>query len=113
MENTQSCTCLFLNGIEQRDEIPLFPGNEIQDLEKTLDRTGRNGTGAGPSITDEQIAELKAAADDINYDEAKEREKIVRHDVMSHVYAYGLQCPKAKGIIHWAQPPAMLAITRT
>lgn len=54
----------------------------------------------GLSITDEQIAELKAAADDINYAEAKEREKIVRHDVMSHVYAYGLQCPKAKGIIH-------------
>lgn len=54
----------------------------------------------GLPITDEQIAELKAAADDINYDEAKAREKIVRHDVMSHVYAYGLQCPKAKGIIH-------------
>ncbi len=54
----------------------------------------------GLPITDEQIAELKAAADDINYAEAKEREKIVRHDVMSHVYAYGLQCPKAKGIIH-------------
>ena len=54
----------------------------------------------GLPITDEQIAELKAAADDINYAEPKEREKIVRHDVMSHVYAYGLQCPKAKGIIH-------------
>ncbi|MGI6721280.1 MAG: adenylosuccinate lyase [Anaerovoracaceae bacterium] len=54
----------------------------------------------GLNITDEQIAELKAHADDINYKEAKEREKIVRHDVMSHVYAYGLQCPKAKGIIH-------------
>ena len=54
----------------------------------------------GLPITDEQIAELKAHADDINYEEAKAREKIVRHDVMSHVYAYGLQCPKAKGIIH-------------
>ncbi|MGN0704663.1 MAG: adenylosuccinate lyase, partial [Lentihominibacter sp.] len=54
----------------------------------------------GLPITDEQIAELKAAADDINYEDAKEREKIVRHDVMSHVYAYGLQCPNAKGIIH-------------
>ena len=54
----------------------------------------------GLGITDEQIAELKAAADDINYDVAKEREKQVRHDVMSHVYAYGQQCPKAKGIIH-------------
>ena len=54
----------------------------------------------GLDITDEQIEELKAHADDINYDVAKEREKVVRHDVMSHVYAYGRQCPKAKGIIH-------------
>ena len=54
----------------------------------------------GLDITDEQIAELKAHQDDINYEVAKEREKIVRHDVMSHVYAYGVQCPKAKGIIH-------------
>ena len=54
----------------------------------------------GLDITDEQIEELKAHADDINYEDAKAREKQVRHDVMSHVYAYGLQCPKAKGIIH-------------
>ena len=54
----------------------------------------------GLDITDVQIEELKAHADDINYDVAKEREKVVRHDVMSHVYAYGKQCPKAKGIIH-------------
>ena len=54
----------------------------------------------GLNITDEQIEELKAHKDDINYEDAKAREKIVRHDVMSHVYAYGLQCPKAKGIIH-------------
>ena len=54
----------------------------------------------GLSITDEQIAELKAHQDDINFEVAKEREKVVRHDVMSHVYAYGVQCPKAKGIIH-------------
>ena len=54
----------------------------------------------GLEITDEQIAELKAHAEDINYEEARAREKIVRHDVMSHVYAYGLQCPSAKGIIH-------------
>lgn len=54
----------------------------------------------GLDITDEQIEELKAHADDINYADAKERERQVRHDVMSHVYAYGLQCPKAKGIIH-------------
>ena len=54
----------------------------------------------GLDITDEQIAELKEHAEDINYEVAKEREKKVRHDVMSHVYAYGQQCPKAKGIIH-------------
>ncbi len=54
----------------------------------------------GLDITDEQIEELKAAKDDINYDVAKAREALVRHDVMSHVYAYGQQCPNAKGIIH-------------
>ena len=54
----------------------------------------------GLNITQEQIDELKAHAEDINYDVARERERQVRHDVMSHVYAYGVQCPKAKGIIH-------------
>ena len=54
----------------------------------------------GLPITDEQIEELKSHAEDINYEVAKERAKVVRHDVMSHVYAYGVQCPKAKGIIH-------------
>lgn len=54
----------------------------------------------GLNITEEQIAELKAHAEDINYDVAIAREKEVRHDVMSHVYAYGVQCPTAKGIIH-------------
>lgn len=54
----------------------------------------------GLDVTDEQIEELIAHKDDINYDVAKEREALVRHDVMSHVYAYGVQCPKAKGIIH-------------
>ena len=54
----------------------------------------------GLPITQEQIDELRAHADDINYEEARAREKQVRHDVMSHVYAYGLQCPGAKGIIH-------------
>lgn len=52
------------------------------------------------SVTKEQIEELKEHAEDINYDVAKAREKEVRHDVMSHVYAYGQQCPEAKGIIH-------------
>ena len=54
----------------------------------------------GLNITQEQIDELKEHAEDINYDVARAREKEVRHDVMSHVYAYGQQCPKAKGIIH-------------
>ena len=54
----------------------------------------------GLNITDEQIEEMNSHADDINFEVAKEREKVVRHDVMSHVYAYGVQCPKAKGIIH-------------
>jgi adenylosuccinate lyase len=54
----------------------------------------------GLSISDEQIAELKANRDHINYDDAEKHEKETRHDVMAHVYAYGLQCPSAKGIIH-------------
>ena len=54
----------------------------------------------GLPITEEQIDELVAHKDDINYEVAEEREKLTRHDVMSHVYAYGVQCPKAKGIIH-------------
>ena len=58
----------------------------------------------GLPITEEQIAELEAHKDDINYEVAEERERLVRHDVMSHVYAYGVQCPKAKGIIHLGAP---------
>lgn len=54
----------------------------------------------GLNITDEQIAQLKAHAEDINYEVAEKREKECRHDVMSHVYAYGVQCPDAKPIIH-------------
>ena len=54
----------------------------------------------GLDITDEQIKELESFEDNINYDVAIEREKITRHDVMAHIYAYGVQCPKAKGIIH-------------
>ena len=54
----------------------------------------------GLDITQKQIDELAAHKDDINYSVAEEREKIVRHDVMAHVYAYGTQCPNAKGIIH-------------
>ncbi len=64
------------------------------EMELGLSENGR------PVITQEQIDELKAHIEDINYETAKEREKLVRHDVMSHVYAYGQQCPKAAGIIH-------------
>lgn len=69
----------------------------LAETEKELNLKDAFGN---PRITDVQIAELKAHVDDINYDVAKEREKLVRHDVMSHVYAYGQQCPNAEGIIH-------------
>lgn len=69
----------------------------LAETEQELNLTDADGN---PRITDEMIAELKAHADDINYEVAKERESKVRHDVMSHVYAYGVQCPKAAGIIH-------------
>lgn len=64
------------------------------EMELGLSQNGK------PVITQEQIDEMKAHADDINYEVARAREKEVRHDVMSHVYAYGVQCPKAAGIIH-------------
>ncbi|MBP3899929.1 MAG: adenylosuccinate lyase [Blautia sp.] len=76
------------------------PDNKFRTWRKLWIALAETEKELGLPITDEQIAELKAHADDINYDVAKEREKIVRHDVMSHVYAYGVQCPKAKGIIH-------------
>lgn len=69
----------------------------LAEAENELGLKNENG---GPAVTEEQIEELKAHAEDINYEVAKEREKLVRHDVMSHVYAYGKQCPKAAGIIH-------------
>ena len=64
------------------------------EMELGLSQNGK------PVITQDQIDELRAHAEDINYDVARAREKEVRHDVMSHVYAYGQQCPKAAGIIH-------------
>ena len=54
----------------------------------------------GLSVTQEQIDQLEAHSEDVNYDVAEAREKLVRHDVMSHVYAYGQQCPDAEAIIH-------------
>ena len=69
-------------------------------LAETEKELGLKDADGNPRITDEQIEELKSHVEDINYDVAREREKLVRHDVMSHVYAYGQQCPKAAGIIH-------------
>ena len=69
----------------------------LAEAENELGLLGEDGK---PAVSPAQIEELKAHAEDINYEEAKAREKLVRHDVMSHVYAYGLQCPSAKGIIH-------------
>ncbi len=69
-------------------------------LAEAENELGLLGSDGKPAVTKEQIDELKEHADDINYEDAKAREKLVRHDVMSHVYAYGLLCPHAKGIIH-------------
>ena len=69
-------------------------------LAETEMELGLKGEHGEPVITQEMIDEMKAHAEDINYEDARKREKEVRHDVMSHVYAYGLQCPKAAGIIH-------------
>ena len=69
-------------------------------LAETEQELGLKDVNGNPRITDEQIAELKEHMDDINYEDAKKQEALVRHDVMSHVHAYGLQCPKAAGIIH-------------
>ena len=69
----------------------------LAETEQELELTAEDGS---PRITDEMLEELRSHVDDINYDVAKAREKEVRHDVMSHVYAYGQQCPKAAGKIH-------------
>lgn len=69
-------------------------------LAETEQELGLKDADGNPRITDEQIVEMKEHAEDINYEVAKAREREVRHDVMSHVYAYGKQCPKAAGIIH-------------
>ncbi len=69
----------------------------LAETEQELGLTAEDGS---PRITDDMLEELKANSENINYEVAKAREKEVRHDVMSHVYAYGQQCPKAAGIIH-------------
>lgn len=69
-------------------------------LAETEMELGLKDSDGNPRITEDMIDEMRAHKDDINYDVARAREKEVRHDVMSHVYAYGVQCPKAAGIIH-------------
>lgn len=101
MNNTQNYTSSLSERYPSKEMKYLFsPEMKFRTWRKLWIALAESEKELGLPITDEQIAELKAAADDINYEDAKEREKIVRHDVMSHVYAYGLQCPNAKGIIH-------------
>ena len=101
MNNTQNYTSSLSERYPSKEMKYLFsPEMKFRTWRKLWIALAESEKELGLPITDEQIAELKAAADDINYDDAKEREKIVRHDVMSHVYAYGVQCPNAKGIIH-------------
>ena len=101
MNNTQNYTSSLSERYPSKEMKYLFsPEMKFRTWRKLWIALAESEKELGLPITDEQIAELKAAAEDINYDDAKEREKIVRHDVMSHVYAYGLQCPNAKGIIH-------------
>lgn len=69
-------------------------------MAQTLGRSCKGGKNLGIDITDEQIAEMEAKVDDIDYDYAAAREKEVRHDVMAHVLTFGYQCPKAKPVIH-------------
>ncbi len=85
---------------KQGDAVHLLPDKKFKTWRKLWIALAETEKELGLPITQEQIDELKAHAEDINYEVAKERERLVRHDVMSHVYAYGQQCPKAKGIIH-------------
>lgn len=84
-----------------REMLELFsPDMKFKTWRKLWIALARAEMKLGLPVTQEQVDELERFKDDINYDVAEQREKEVRHDVMSHVYAYGLQCPKAKGIIH-------------
>ena len=85
---------------QQGDAVHLLRGQQVRTWRKLWIALAKAEKKQGLDITDEQIAELEDHAEDINYDDAQRREKECRHDVMSHVYAYGLQCPKAAGIIH-------------
>ena len=65
----------------------------------------------GLPITEAQVEELRAHLTDIDYEAVAEREAAVRHDVMAHIYAYGLRCPNAKGIIHLGATRSALSVT--
>ncbi|MBQ4295561.1 MAG: hypothetical protein II755_08220 [Prevotella sp.] len=98
-ENYQTYTSAFSERYPSKEMKYLFsPEKKFTTWRKLWIALAESEKELGLPITDEQIAELKAHAGDINYDVAKAREKVVRHDVMSHVYAYGEQCPAAKGI---------------
>ena len=99
-EYRQICKSFIRTLCQQRNAVYFFPGMKFRTWRKLWIALAETEKELGLPITQEQIDELKAHAEDINYEVAKEREKQVRHDVMSHVYAYGVQCPKAKGIIH-------------
>ncbi len=100
-ENTDRYVSPLLERYASREMQYLFsPDKKFRTWRRLWIALAETEKELGLPISDEQIEELKAHADDINYDVAKAREKEVRHDVMSHVYAYGVQCPKAKGIIH-------------
>ncbi len=91
-----------LTGRYASDEMQYIfsPDNKFKTWRKLWIALAETEHELGLNITEEQIEELKQHQDDINYEVAEAREKEVRHDVMSHVYAYGVECPKAKGIIH-------------
>ena len=101
MPNTQNYTSPLSERYPSKEMKYLFsPEMKFRTWRKLWIALAETEKDLGLDISQEQIDELKANAENINYDVAKEREAVVRHDVMSHVYAYGVQCPKAKGIIH-------------
>ena len=101
MPNTQNYTSPLSERYPSKEMKYLFsPEMKFRTWRKLWIALAETEKDLGLDISQEQIDELKANAENINYDVAKEREAVVRHDVMSHVYAYGVQCPKSKGIIH-------------
>ncbi len=100
MENTRYVSPLSERYASKEMQYIFSPEKKFRTWRRLWIALAETERELGLDITQEQIEELKANKDDINFDVAKEREKLVRHDVMSHVYAYGVQCPKAKGIIH-------------